>query len=89
LYFSKSATQKEIITYQKTELIHVTLPDEMLEFCFYRFPDLYAHFLVYNKEIILLDQEIERINNVGSQYPDQKMIADKEAKTWVKDKNNP
>lgn len=86
LYFSSAAKEKQAATYKKIELKHVALPQEILEFSFYRLPDLYAALITYNNEIILLNQEIERIDAIGTQYPDQKKIADKEKKTWEKTK---
>ncbi len=79
LYFNKSSETNQ---YKPITLAHVSLPDEVLEFSFNFFPDLYVSLLMYNKETILLADEINRIEAVAAQYPDQKRIADKEKKTW-------
>ena len=82
-YFSAS---DEPIIYKSVVLKNVNLPDEMLEFSFYKMNDLYFAFVTYDLRIFLLNREINRINKIGENYPDQNNIADKEKKDWIKAK---
>ena len=70
LYFTEKAPEKVI--YEKRELIHVKLPQEMLKFSFDHFPDLYIFLVTFNTEVSLFDREIERIERLGQKYPEQK-----------------
>jgi len=73
--------------YKPTPLAHVKLPPEMLAFTFEHFPDLYDALVAFNGEVILFESEISRIEAVGSQYPEQKKIADSQKTVWEKGKN--
>ncbi|MBI9090403.1 MAG: hypothetical protein JEZ12_14400 [Desulfobacterium sp.] len=79
-FFFKKETGR---TYTAQDLPHVTLPREMVKFSFENLPDLYEAFVRFNKEIALLDGEIERIETIGATYPDQSAIANKEKKIWA------
>ncbi len=72
--------------YTKLELTHVDLPEEMVKFSFDHFPQLYEALITFNREMELFEAEIARIDEIAAQYPDQKKIADKEKKIWVKTK---
>ncbi|MBA3011990.1 MAG: hypothetical protein FP812_17420 [Desulfobacula sp.] len=85
LYFTEKAPEKAV--YEKRELIHVKLPQEMLKFSFDHFPDLYSFLVTFNKEINIFDREIERIEKLGQKYPEQKKITDTEIKILEKGKN--
>ncbi len=85
-YFAPQDPEAQIIKYKKTELKHIKLPEEMVKFSFDHFPDLYTAILRYNNEIELIISEIDRIDAVGTKYPDQKKIAENEKKIWVKAK---
>lgn len=87
LYFTPKDPTTQNATYEKVELKHINLPEEMLRFTFDYFPDLYAAMIIFNSEINLFDKEIARIDAIAQKYPDQKKIADKERKTWEKAKN--
>jgi hypothetical protein len=82
-FFSSSGTGDGPV-YQSVPLAYVTLPDEMLAFCFTRMPELYEALVAYNTEMNLLDAEIARIDGVATKYPAQKKIADGEKKVWDK-----
>ncbi len=71
-------------TYTSIKLKYITLPDTILKFTFDHFSDLYASFITFNHEIILVDGEIARIKKIAAQYPADKDIADKEKKIWQK-----
>lgn len=87
LWFSAESKEKdEARIYQKQELSYISLPEEMVVFSFDHFPQLYDAFVTFNSEMILLEQEIDRIEKIAQLYPDQKKIAEKEKKTWVKAK---
>ncbi len=85
-YFSAKSSEPQAPVYKSTKLNHLQLPDEILHFSFDHFPDLYSAMVTYNMEMDLLDAEIARIETIGSEYPDQKKIADKEKKNWEKTK---
>lgn len=73
-----------VVVYKKKELPHINLPEEMLEFSFYHFPELYTAFIDFNTEINLIEAEINRINDIAAAYPEQKKIADTQRKVWEK-----
>ena len=83
-YFKKETTGRQ---YTEKELSHVTLPPEMIKFSFDNLPELYDAFVQFNDEIKLLETEIQRIETIGTTYPDQVSIADKEKKIWESTKN--
>lgn len=70
--------------YVQKDLIHVTLPEEIMEFCFHLIPDLYQSFMTFNDQMIQIDTEIERINEIAKAFPTQQKITDKEIKIWEK-----
>lgn len=72
--------------YQKIELKHLNIPEEMVRFSFDYFPDLYVAMISFNTEMDLFDQKIAGIDAIAQKYPEQKKIADKEKKTWEKAK---
>lgn len=82
-FFSNSGTEGGQ-GYQPTPLAHITLPDEMLAFCFARMPELYDALVAFNGEMDLFEAEIARIDAVATKYPDQKKIADAQKKVWDK-----
>lgn len=86
-YFSGKGSDEDKPVYKSIPLEHVTLPEEILQFSFEYLPDVYSAFKAFNSEIILMSAEIERIDAIGQQYPDQKKIADKEKKVWEKTKS--
>lgn len=88
LYFAPKDPASLKTVYQKTELKHINLPEEMIRFCFDHFPDLYAALLTCNSQIILMDQEIARIDGIAKKYPEQGKIAEKEKAVWEKAKIN-
>ncbi len=72
------------LVYPEKKMSHVSLPDEMLRFCFSNMPDVYHSLAEYDKDIQSFDQEIQRITAVGEKYPDQMRITDREKKVWEK-----
>jgi len=78
LFFGKKTGRN----YVAKELQHITLPPEMMKFSFENLPDLYDTFLLFDIQITLLDREIERIETIGVNYPDQAAIAKDEKKVW-------
>ncbi|RLC25747.1 MAG: hypothetical protein DRH93_00975 [Deltaproteobacteria bacterium] len=86
LYFGSKDSTSQKAVYEKIELNHINLPEEMLKFSFDYFPDLYAAMITFNSEINLFNNEIARIDAIAQTYPDQKKIADKEKKIWEKSK---
>jgi hypothetical protein len=84
LYFTEKGP--EIVIYEKIELPHVKLPEEMLEFSFNHFPALYMSLVNFNTEITLFDREIARIEVISKRYPEQQKITNTEKKVWEKGK---
>ncbi|MDD9304528.1 MAG: hypothetical protein HUK40_20165 [Desulfobacter sp.] len=84
-YFSGPGTHSR--TYKPMVLAHVNLPPEMLKFSFEHFPDLYDALIVFNGQIDIYDSEIQRIQAIGEQYPEQNKIAQSQKKIWVNGKN--
>ena len=82
LWFSDRPEKAPV--YTQKELAHLTLPEEMVRFCFTYFPDLYQAMDQFNTQMILIEQEIQRIEEIGAAYPEQKKIADREKNTWEK-----
>ena len=83
IYFVKDEN-----AYAKKELEHVTLGDEIMRFTYDLLPEIYEILLNFNKEVILLNGEIQRIKAIGDAYPDQIKIAEKELKIWEKTKTS-
>jgi hypothetical protein len=84
MYFTTDDPLDPDAKYQAVELEHINLPAEMVEFTFKNFRVLYISMIDVNKEINLLNSEIDRIDAIAKKYPDQKKIADKEKKIWEK-----
>lgn len=85
LYFTPKGPENKV--YQKIALPHVKLPQEMLEFSFSYFPDLYVALVNFNTQILLFNREIQRIEAIAQKYPEQKKITDTEKKVLEKGKN--
>lgn len=88
LYFSSGNSTDSKARYQKLELKYIHLPEEMRQFSFAYFPELYTAMITFNSEMGLFDKEIIRIEAIAQKYPDQKKIADKEKKIWEKAKKS-
>lgn len=86
LWFSKPAGDGKDAEriYRQIPLPNVGLPDEMLKFSFTYFPGLYDAFVDYDKEVSLILDEIQRIEQIGQAYPEQITIAQKQIKVWDK-----
>ncbi len=84
-YFTKPDPNQRI--YSPVALSHVNLPQEMLKFSFDHFPDVYDSLIIFNNEVNLFDREIQRIEAISAQYPEQKKITDSQKKVWDKGKN--
>ncbi|WP_139786644.1 hypothetical protein [Desulfamplus magnetovallimortis] len=85
IYFKKADTATA--GYAQQELVNITLPEEILRFSYDFMPAIYDSLRTFNSEVILLENEIERIKAIAEQYPDQKKIAEKEIKIWEKEKD--
>lgn len=84
-YFTEPDPNQRI--YTPVALPHVNLPQEMLKFSFDHFPEVYDSLVIFDKEVNLFDREIQRIEAIGAQYPEQKKITDSQKKVWDKGKN--
>ena len=70
--------------YSELELVHVTLPQKILRFTYNKLPNVYLGLIDLNRQLVLIDGEINRINNIEKIYPEQKKIAEKGKKVWNK-----
>lgn len=84
MYFTSDDPLDPDAKYETMDLEHINLPMEMMEFTFKHFRELYLSMVAFDKEINLLNREIERIDAIAKKYPDQIKIADKEKKVWEK-----
>ncbi len=87
-FFKDKQNEKAIRAYPETILSHVELPDEILRFCFQKLPATYDHLSEYDKNLGLVEKEIQRIKAIGQKYPDQIKITDREKKGWEKLQKN-
>ena len=74
--------------YSSTELIHIKLPEQIIKFIFTNLPDVYPGIIKLNQELILIDNEIARIDTIEKEYPEQKKITESEKKIWDKTRIN-
>ena len=88
VYYFYFTGNDKTATYRKTVLENVELPDEMLEFTFYRMPELYDALKTYNRYSTLINAEIERIRAIGKQYPDQDTIVSDQVEEWTERKED-
>jgi len=70
IYFTTNDPFDETAKYKKIELEHINLPEEMIVFTFTYFRKVYLSMIDFNKEINLLDEEIQRIEAVAKNYPE-------------------
>ena len=70
--------------YPKEKLTHVDLSEPVLRFTWERLPSVYGYLTRADRELTLMNDEIERIKGVGKSYPRQDKIATAEAKRWEK-----
>lgn len=84
LYFKSSDPMAPDAKYKTTPMAHFHLPEEMMAFTFTHFRNLYYTMVDCNREITLLDSEIDRIDAIAKKYPAQKKITDKQKKIWEK-----
>lgn len=83
VYYFYFTDNDKAATYRQTVLANVDLPDEMLEFTFYQMPDLYGGLKTYNRYSSLINSEIERIREIGKQYPDRERIVSDRVEEWT------
>ncbi|MBF0201813.1 MAG: hypothetical protein HQK66_10985 [Desulfamplus sp.] len=74
--------------YVEKEMPNVDLPPEILKFSYVFLRVFYDSLVLFDNEVTLMEKEIERIADLGEQYPDQKNIADKEIRVWEKEKES-
>lgn len=87
LYLTPKGPGGKTRAYKPVQLSHVHLPEEMIQFSFEYFPDLFDLMVTYDTQMNLFDREIDRIDGIARKYPDQKKIADTEKKVWEKARN--
>lgn len=64
------------------DLAHVKLNPEILSFAAVTIPNLYNGLLDLNNEVVLIDREIERLDGMAREYPQQRNIIFSEKKNW-------
>ncbi|MBF0467944.1 MAG: hypothetical protein HQK61_03530, partial [Desulfamplus sp.] len=85
IYFSKKSGDKEKI-YVQQELANVLLAEEVIRFTYDFIPELYDYMIIFNSEVIILENELKRLAALGEQFPDQIKITDKEINSIEKEK---
>ncbi|MBF0117658.1 MAG: hypothetical protein HQK79_02395 [Desulfobacterales bacterium] len=76
-YFSNLPRKKE-------KLAKVELKDELIIFTNKMLPEVYKGILKINDEIIKIEKEIDRLNKISKEFPQQKNIVDLEINMWSK-----
>lgn len=65
-------------------LLKVNLNEAIILFTFQRLPQTYSGLVRLNDEIILIDKELGRLQEVEAQFPRQKTIISSERSNWVR-----
>lgn len=84
IYFVKKSGDQRV--YIQQELPNIILAEEVVRFTYDFIPELYDSMILFNNEVILLEQEIKRLAAIGEQFPDQIKISEKEMKLFEKEK---
>jgi hypothetical protein len=85
IYFAEKDPENKV--YQKIELSHVKLPEEMLQFTFNHLYNFCVSLVSFNSEIIIFDNELARIAAIAEKYPEQQKITVTEKKALEKGRN--
>jgi len=83
IYFTKKSDEK---VYIKQDLQNIILAEEVIRFSYDFIPEVYNSMILFNNQIILLENEIKRLSALGEQFPDQIKISEKEMKSLEKEK---
>lgn len=65
-------------------LAKVRLKPEILSFAFQTIPNIYRGLVRFNDQILLIDKELERLNDIESEFPNQKTIINAERTNWTR-----
>ncbi len=87
LYFTKKSGDRVERVYVQQQLSNVTLAEEVIRFSFDFLPEFYDATTLFNSEIIVLENEVNRLTALGEKFPDQIKIAEKEIKVIEKEKS--
>ncbi|MBF0302935.1 MAG: hypothetical protein HQK73_07835 [Desulfamplus sp.] len=87
IYFTKKDAGVVERIYVQQELSNVILAEEVIRFSFDFLPEFYEATVLFNSEIILLENEVKRLTALGEKFPDQIKIAEKEIKLIEKEKS--
>ncbi|MBF0113340.1 MAG: hypothetical protein HQK74_11505 [Desulfamplus sp.] len=87
IYFTKKDVKKVERVYVKKELPNIILAEEIIRFTYDFIPEFYDSSVLFNDEIITIENEIKRLDALGKQFPDQIKIAEKEIKVLEKEKS--
>ncbi len=69
------------------ELVNVKLKDEVITFTSDMLPDFYPVLVSVDNEIVLIDQELERFEQIEKEFPKKRSIVLSEKKNWRRTKN--
>ncbi len=69
------------------ELVNVKLKDEVITFTSEMLPDFYPVLVSMDNEIVLVDQELERFEQIEKEFPKKRSIVLIEQKDWKRTKN--
>ena len=86
-YYLFLANKDKTPVYPKIAMEHVDLSDPILRFTFDHMPEVYKNLVIFNMELKILDEEIQRIESIADQFPAQKKIAIREQRGWKRAKS--
>lgn len=63
---------------------HIQMKSEVIAFTFEKLPRIYKDLLLLTNEISLIDREIERLEGIAKEFPDQLKMINVEKRMWEK-----
>ena len=64
-------------------LSKVRLNPEILTFTLQTIPDIYRGLFRFNNQLLLIDKELERLNDIETEFPNQKIYITAHAMVWM------
>ena len=81
-FMVRSASRSQNKKGELQPLPKVQLKEDIVAFVFGALPDIYAGLFRINREIILIDNELERLEEIEAEFPRQKNIVSAEKSNW-------
>jgi archaellum component FlaC len=70
------------------DLTHIKLSEDAILFTFNNIPRIYSGLASIDNEIVLIDNELERLKEIETQYPRQFKVVAIEKTNWIKIRRN-